>query len=60
VRYPEAGGVLEASRLYGQDWWLLDVQAHTARAPPARSRPGPGSSKGGDGQLLAIRIPHSA
>jgi hypothetical protein len=45
--------------LYGQDWWLLDVQAHTAHT----SQPGPdlalNSSQGEDGRLLAIRIPYS-
>ena len=47
------------ARLLGEDWWLLDVQAHDQTAP----QPGPdlevNSSVGEDGQLLAIRIPHS-
>jgi secreted PhoX family phosphatase len=55
----ESSGVIDASRLLGEDWWLLDVQAHDQTAP----QPGPdlevNSSVGEDGQLLAIRIPHS-
>src|SRR5262249_3126793 len=54
----ESSGVLNASGLLGQDWWLLDVQAHYATPKP---QPGPSlkpdSSKGDKGQLLAIRIP---
>jgi len=53
----ESSGVINASRLLGEDWWLLDVQAHDQTAP----QPGPDlevdSSVGEDGQLLAIRIP---
>jgi hypothetical protein len=45
--------------LLGEDWWLLDVQAHDQTAP----QPGPDlevdSNVGEDGQLLAIRIPNS-
>ena len=55
----ESSGVIDASRLLGEDWWLLDVQAHDQTAP----QPGPdlevNSSVGEDGQLLAIRIPNS-
>jgi len=55
----ESSGVIDASRLLGEDWWLLDVQAHDQTAP----QPGPDlevdSSVGEDGQLLAIRIPDS-
>jgi hypothetical protein len=29
----ESSGVLDASKLYGKDWWLLDVQAHTQTHP---------------------------
>jgi hypothetical protein len=54
----ESSGVLNASGLLGEDWWLLDVQAHYATPKP---QPGPSlepdSSKGEKGQLLAIRIP---
>ena len=49
--------MIDASRLLGKDWWLLDVQAHDQTAP----QPGPDlevdSNVGEDGQLLAIRIP---
>jgi hypothetical protein len=55
----ESSGVIDASRLLGPNWWLLDVQAHTLR----ESQPGPSlepnSSEGEDGQLDAIYIPHS-
>jgi hypothetical protein len=55
----ESSGVIDASRLLGPNWWLLDVQAHNKR----ESQPGPtltpGSSAGEDGQLDAIYIPNS-
>jgi hypothetical protein len=55
----ESSGVIDASRLLGANWWLLDVQAHSK----TESQPGPtltpGSSTGEDGQLLAIYIPNS-
>jgi hypothetical protein len=55
----ESSGVIDASRLLGANWWLLDVQAHNK----TESQPGPtltpGSSTGEDGQLLAIYIPNS-
>ncbi|HEX2504847.1 MAG TPA: hypothetical protein VHK22_01445, partial [Gaiellaceae bacterium] len=57
----ESSGVIDASHLLGNDWWLLDVQAHDQLAAP---QPGPGlapnSAVGEDGQLLAIRIPNTA
>jgi Alkaline phosphatase PhoX len=56
----ESSGVLNASDLLGEDWWLLDVQAHYSTPKP---QPGPSlepnSSSGEKGQLLAIRIPGS-
>ena len=55
----ESSGVIDASHLYGRDWWLLDVQAHTQTAPQPGPELAPNSSDGEDGQLLAIRIPHS-
>jgi Alkaline phosphatase PhoX len=56
----ESSGVLNASRLLGERWWLIDVQSHSAtKAQPGRSLE-PDSSSGEDGQLLAIRIPGSA
>jgi hypothetical protein len=36
VRAPgtwESSGMIDASRLLGEDWWLLDVQAHDQTAP---------------------------
>jgi hypothetical protein len=55
----ESSGVLNAQTLLGEDWWLVDVQAHSS---PMR-QPGPSlvpnSSTGEDGQLLAIKIPNS-
>ena len=54
-----SSGVLDASGLYGEDWWLLTVQAHTARTPQPGPDLSPGSSQGEDGQLLAVRIPGS-
>ena len=55
----ESSGVINAQTLLGKDWWLVDVQAHSS----VMSQPGPSlvpnSSTGEDGQLLAIKIPHS-
>jgi hypothetical protein len=54
----ESSGVIDVSRLFGANWWLLDVQAHNRTA----NQPGPGlvpdSSIGEDGQLLALYIPN--
>jgi hypothetical protein len=55
----ESSGVIDVSRLFGANWWLLDVQAHNRTS----NQPGPGlvpdSSIGEDGQLLALYIPNS-
>ena len=55
----ESSGVINAQTLLGKDWWLVDVQAHSS----VMQQPGPSllpnSSTGEDGQLLAIKIPHS-
>jgi hypothetical protein len=55
----ESSGVINAEKLLGKDWWLVDVQAHEVTAP----QPGPtlirDTATGEDGQLLAIRIPNS-
>jgi hypothetical protein len=55
----ESSGVIDARRVLGRDWWLLDVQAHgrTERQPGPTLVPD--SSMGEDGQLLAIKIPGS-
>ncbi len=55
----ESSGVLNASRLLGADWWLLDVQAHLTDEPQPGPSLEPDSSSGENGQLLAIRIPGS-
>lgn len=46
----------DASDLYGEDWWLLDVQAHSRTVPQPGRDLAPHSSGGPDGQLLAVRI----
>jgi hypothetical protein len=55
----ESSGVIDASQLYGEDWWLVDVQAHSQTAPQPGLDLKPNSSEGEDGQLLASRIPDS-
>jgi hypothetical protein len=60
----ESSGVINAQTLLGNDWWLLDVQAHGRTAPqPGPAAPGtqptPNTSVGEDGQLLAVYIPNS-
>jgi hypothetical protein len=56
----ESSGILNAQTLLGNDWWLLDVQAHNKT--PQR-QPGvtlqPNTALGEDGQLLAVYIPNS-
>jgi len=60
----EATGVVDASKLLGKDWWLVNVQAHGQSAPqpgvtlPA-TQPTPNTATGEDGQLLGLYIPHS-
>ena len=44
----ETSGVIDASALFGADWWLSDVQAHGPTAAPA-----PGTVE--DGQLFLLR-----
>jgi hypothetical protein len=44
----ETSGIIDASRVYGKDWWLSDVQAHSPTAAPA-----PGTVE--DGQLFLLR-----
>jgi hypothetical protein len=69
VRAPynwESSGVVNAAKAIGQNWWVLDVQAHTLRekqpgpAPPGtQPPPNTAAANGEDGQLLAIYIPNS-
>jgi hypothetical protein len=55
----ESSGVIDASELFGQGWWLLDVQAGDVRVLV----PGPGlepdSAEGEGGQLLKVFIPNT-
>jgi hypothetical protein len=60
----EASGVINAQTLIGDNWWLIDVQAHGQSAPqPGPAAPGaqptPNTATGEDGQLLALYIPNS-
>ncbi len=60
----ESSGIINAQTLLGNDWWLLDVQAHkqTERQPgpaPPGTQPIPNTAVGEDGQLLAVYIPNS-
>jgi hypothetical protein len=55
----ESSGVINAVQLLGEDWWLVDVQAHATTAPQPGPTLAPNSSSGEDGQLLAIKIPNS-
>jgi hypothetical protein len=55
----ESSGVINAEKLLGKDWWLVDVQAHDVLAPQPGPTLAPNSAAGEDGQLLAIKIPHS-
>jgi hypothetical protein len=55
----ESSGVINASRLLGEDQWLLDVQAHSLPEEQPGPNLVPDSSVGEDGQLLRIKIPNS-
>jgi hypothetical protein len=60
----EASGVINAQTLLGNNWWLIDVQAHNQSAPqpgpaPPATQPTPNTASGEDGQLLALYIPNS-
>jgi hypothetical protein len=55
----ESSGVIDARGLLGANWWFVVVQAHTSVAPQPGPSLTPNSSVGEDGQLLAIKIPHS-
>ena len=44
----ETSGIIDASALFGADWWLSDVQAH-----PPTPAPAPGTVE--DGQLFLLR-----
>jgi hypothetical protein len=55
----ESSGIIDASRVLGQNWWLLDVQAHNSTAPQPGPTLAPNSSTGENGQLLAVYVPDS-
>lgn len=64
----ESSGVINAQTLLGNDWWLLDVQAHPTGPISREQQPGPtlpgmqptpNTANGEDGQLLAVYIPNS-
>jgi hypothetical protein len=60
----EATGVINAQTTLGNNWWLVNVQAHGQSAPqPGPAAPGtqpvPNTALGEDGQLLAVYIPSS-
>jgi hypothetical protein len=60
----ESSGVINAQTFLGEDWWLVDVQAHNRSAPqpgatPPGQQPEPNTGVGEDGQLLALYIPDS-
>ncbi len=60
----ESSGVINAQTLLGNDWWIVDVQAHSTLAPqpgatPPGAQPMPNTGIGEDGQLLALYIPDS-
>jgi hypothetical protein len=49
----ETSGITNVSELFGEDSWLLTVQAHTVEIPQDRRRYGEG------GQLLLLRGPRN-
>jgi hypothetical protein len=55
----ESSGVINASKILGKGWWLLDVQAHSTTAAQPGPTLAPNSSSGEDGQLLAVYIPQT-
>jgi hypothetical protein len=64
----ESSGVINAQTLLGNNWWLLDVQAHPTGVISTENQPGPtlpgmqpapNTARGEDGQLLAVYIPNS-
>lgn len=55
----ESSGVINAQTLLGNDWWIVDVQAHSTFAPQPGPTLTPNTAVGEDGQLLALYIPDS-
>jgi hypothetical protein len=55
----ESSGIIDASRVLGKNWWLLDVQGHSSTAPQPGPTLAPNTATGENGQLLAIKVPGS-
>ena len=55
----ESSGVINAQNFLGDDWWLVDVQAHSTFMTQPGATLAPNTGSGEDGQLLAIKIPNS-
>jgi len=61
----ESSGVINAQTLLGDNWWLMDTQAHSILTAPQPgvtapgAQPVPFTAVGEDGQLLAVYIPNS-
>jgi hypothetical protein len=59
----ESSGIVDASAIWGEGWFLVDIQAHSlwidaAPGPDVVAPPGPDwTYKREGGQLLAIKIP---
>jgi hypothetical protein len=53
----ESSGVIDASELFGEGWWLLDVQAGDVSVSVPGPSLEPGSAEGEGGQLLKVFIP---
>jgi hypothetical protein len=51
--------VINAQSFLGEDWWLVDVQAHSTFMTQPGVSLAPNTDSGEDGQLLAIKIPNS-
>ncbi len=55
----ESSGVIDASELFGEGWWLLDVQAGDVRVSVPGPSLEPDSAEGEGGQLLKVFIPNT-
>jgi hypothetical protein len=55
----ESSGVIDASDLFGDGWWLLDVQAGDVRVSVPGPSLEPDSAEGEGGQLLKVFIPNT-
>jgi hypothetical protein len=55
----ESSGVIDASELFGEGWWLLDVQAGDVRVSVPGPSLEPDSAEGEGGQLLKVFLPNT-